>query len=216
MSVKFWFDSGVNSTQYGGFSDEKIIQKRQVLNWNSNKSISYLVWFQGLVDTESSIKVHGSVLTPGRKNKFEWKLGKVDCAIKKLHTSMSKTRQDSDSWGQLIIYCQQNTENSIKGLSGIYVRSPVFWAVDVRFTRCALNLVWECFLHQNFAQNLILKEFLTSWPPLNHQNLKKPIFLLFSVKHIIDSHPKSLFDSLQIFFPSSHILWVVLTWIWNV
>ena len=93
--------------------DEKIIQKRQVLNWNSNKSISYLVWFQGLVDTESSIKVHGSVLTPGRKNKFEWKLGKVDCAIKKLHTSMSKTRQDSDSWGQLIIYCQQNTENSI-------------------------------------------------------------------------------------------------------
>ena len=25
FSVEFWFDSGVNSTQYGGFSDEKIL-----------------------------------------------------------------------------------------------------------------------------------------------------------------------------------------------
>ena len=35
--------------------------------------------------------------------------------------------------------------------------------------------------------------------PLNHENSKKPIFLLFSVKRIIDSPPKSLSDSLQIF-----------------
>ena len=58
------------------------------------------------------------------------------------------------------------TQIPSKGLSGIYVRSPLFWAVDVRFTRCALELVWECFLDQNFALNLNLKEFLTSWPPL--------------------------------------------------
>ena len=25
FSVEFWFDSGVNTTQYGGFSDEKIL-----------------------------------------------------------------------------------------------------------------------------------------------------------------------------------------------
>ena len=54
-----------------------------------------------------------------------------------------------------------------------------FWVMDVRFTRCALELVWECFLHQNFALNLILKEFLTSWPPLIIKIWKNPYFCCF-------------------------------------